>query len=159
MVSSVCRSSESWFWTKQELQVSATEGSCIFLSWIVGWHTLLLSSVWAVIQQPWHAGVVMFLRVQNQREPWASFYECNCSGLSSPAEFPASLASASSSCWAWSQVCTSCFKHCLKPTYISCFEHCLKPTYHFSCIKLLQPTRFCSNWWERVCRCGLWPVR
>lgn len=128
MVSSVCRSSESWFWTKQELQVSATKGSCILLSWAVGWHTLLLSLVWAVIQQPWHTGV-MFLRVQNQQELWASLYKCNCSGLSSPAEFPASLASESCSCWSGNQVHISfpCFKCCLKLCMISAVLTCFNP--------------------------------
>lgn len=143
-VSSICRSSESWFWTKQELQVSATKGSCILLSWAVGWHTLLLSLVWAVIQQPWHTGVIMFLRVQNQQELWASLYECSCSGQSSPAD----------------TLVTQLLLIWEPGSHLFLLLQALPETvYNFSCIELLQPTCFCSNGWEGVRRCGLWPIR
>lgn len=134
-----------WFWTKQEMQCSATKGSYILLSWAVGWHTLLLSSVWAVIQKLWQAGAVMFLRVQNQWELWASLCKYNNSGLCVP-PLPGF--------WVLLLLLWEPDSH-LFPLLQALPE----TGYNFSCVIVLQPTRFCSNRWEGVGRCGSWPIR
>lgn len=143
--SPVSAGAQSWLWTKQELQVSATKGSCVLLSWAVGWHTLLLSSVWAVIQKPWQAGVVILLRVQNQRELWASLCKYNSSGLWVPSQ-PGF----------WSPLLL------LWEPGLHLFlllQALPEMRYNFSYINMLQPTTFCSKRWEGVGRCGLWPIR
>lgn len=141
----VSAGAQRWFWTKQEMQCSATKGSYILLSWAVGWHTLLLSSVWAVIQKPWQAGAVMFLRVQNQWELWASLCKYNNSGLPVP-PLPGF--------WVLLLLLWEPDSH-LFPLLQALPE----TRYNFSCINVLQPTRFCSNRWEGEGRCGSWPIR